>query len=368
MSKDVDGDELNVVVSPIIIQAAKREIQQRAIVPLLYDLGFAPASQVSREEMFNGLSRAHKYSGIGQVSNSLTRLWAKPEPDLYAAACITYLNNLTIDAAKSGFLNGFENYPELSRRINRAIGGKHGRMPWFFQYTKNGRRGLHLPVASRKQYRREGGCAMDRISRRFNDIGNMNMNAAKVPPFNWQMLLRDNDAPYLEEAVEIFCSLDDSNKCNIAFAATDAHKMDEVSNALSYEFIKEQIVEALSLRFDNLEHCYPSLVKYLFAGDNAGKISKKQMFWRVFGEMAYEILSENMKTFTVCPHCGMKIPSWVKKHACPKAMTGFFECVDCGAWCERINSKQCRCEPCQKAHRRITNLNLVRARRIRKAA
>ena len=51
----------------------------------------------------------------------------------------------------------------------------------------------------------------------------------------------------------------------------------------------------------------------------------------------------------------MKIPAWSKGHICPKKASGFFECCDCGAWCERTNSKQCRCSSCQDKAKKLQN-------------
>ena len=91
---DFDGDQLNVVGNKIIVDVAKRNLENDHIVPLFYDANKAAPEQLSRETLFNGLKRAHDFSGIGIVSNSLTRLWAKEKPDLDAAAWLTYFNNL----------------------------------------------------------------------------------------------------------------------------------------------------------------------------------------------------------------------------------------------------------------------------------
>ena len=349
---DVDGDQLNVVVDECILNAAEREIQEHDIVPLLYDMGNAGKKSVDRQEMFNGLKRAHEYSGIGQVSNSLTKLWNKDNPDRYAAACLTFFNNLVIDAAKTGMINGYENYPEVNRRINKAIGGKKGRMPWFFQFSKNGRRSLHLPVAERKQYAKPNSSTMNRICARFDDIGNINMYKTGVPPFNWQMLLEENDKSYNITAVRIFSMLDEGNKQNLAVASRESLEGDEIEDAQGYEFIKELIIEELEARCGSLKAAYPSIVRHLFVGENGGKVTHKQMFWRVFGKFAVEAIAANMETYTVCEKCGMKIPSWAINHICPKDADGFFECAVCGKWVERRNSRQYRCEECQREQQR----------------
>lgn len=352
---DVDGDQLNVIADPLLISVAERNLDKFDVVPLLYELGKAGAKPVTKDEFFSGLKRAHDFSGIGQVSNSLTKLWNKDNPDREVAAMLCYYNNLVIDAAKTGFVNGFENYPDIQKRVNKAIGGKNGRMPWFFQFSKNGRRCLKLPVAQRKKYTKPNGSTMNRICARFDDIGNINLNCANVPPFSWQMMLKDNETSYDISAVTLFCQMDDANAANVAEAMQSDVDLGSRANSLSYNIVADAIKEEMVERFGSLEAVYPSIVKYLFAGANAGKVLHKQMFWRVFGDLAFDALSENLKTYTVCDKCSMKIPQWAQAHVCPKNAVGFFECCDCGAWCERTNSKQCRCASCQKDFYKLQN-------------
>lgn len=57
----------------MIVQAAKRNIEKYQVVPLFYDANKAGAEQINRESVFKGLKRAHDFSGIGVVSNSLTK-------------------------------------------------------------------------------------------------------------------------------------------------------------------------------------------------------------------------------------------------------------------------------------------------------
>ena len=346
---DVDGDQLNVIYEPVLIVAAEREIKEKDVVPLLYDLGKAPSEKIDDDAMYEGLKRAHEYSGIGQVSNNLTKLWNRKDPDRYVAGCLTYMNNLVIDAAKTGYLNSFENYPELNKRVLRAVGGKNGRMPWFFQFSKNGRHDLHLPVSERKKVAKPNDSTMNRISAKFDDIGNISMYKADVPPFNWQMLLTDDSIPYDREAVRVFCELDDGNRQNVASSAASMMDAGDVEDAQGYEFVRELITEELE-KYGGLKTCYPSVVKYLFAAVDGGKATHKQMFWRVFGDMAEQALFENSLTYSVCDKCGMKIPVWSRNHVCPKDASGFFECASCGAWTKRTNSRQYRCPECQEAH------------------
>ena len=365
---DVDGDQLNVIADPLLIEITKRNLAKYDIVPLLYEMGKAKSKEVNKEEFFNGLKRAHEFSGIGQVSNSLTKLWNKDEPDRGAAAMLCFYNNLVIDAAKTGFINSYENYPDVRQRINKAIGGKNGRMPYFFQFSKNGRRFSSLPVRERKKYSRSNGSTMNRICAAFDDIKYLNMNYANIPPFNWQMLLTNNTETYQADAIMLFCRMDDSSMPTIKEALLSEAEQEFKTSSI-YQLISKEIATELEEKFGSLETIYPSIVKYLFAGVNANKIVHKQMFWRVFGHLATAALDANMATYTVCEKCGMKIPAWSKSHTCPKDTVGFFECCDCGAWCERTSSKQCRCATCQEAFNKTRNnlLNKMKYQR-RKAA
>jgi hypothetical protein len=88
----VDGDQLNVVVDPVIVSVAERNIKEFDVIPLFYDAAKAPPEPISKESIFNGLKRAHQYSNIGEISNMLTRLWNRDNPDRHVAALLTALN------------------------------------------------------------------------------------------------------------------------------------------------------------------------------------------------------------------------------------------------------------------------------------
>lgn len=93
---DVDGDQLNVIVDPLFVEIAERNVKEFDIVPLFYESEKANAEPINNQSLYHGLLRAHEYSNIGEISNMLTRLWNKDKPDKIAAALLTYLNNLRI--------------------------------------------------------------------------------------------------------------------------------------------------------------------------------------------------------------------------------------------------------------------------------
>lgn len=221
-------------------------------------------------------------------------------------------------------------------------------MPYFFQFSKNGRKNDN----KQKDYAKQNNSTMNRICKRFDDIGNINMNYAGIAPFNWQMMLADQCTDMDSEIVSIFCDMDTSNISNV-IESREYSDATDIENVCGFELLKEDIVNEIEKKCGSIDKAYPCIAKYLFTGENVSKSTHKQMFWRVFGDIALRNIKTNLKDCDICPHCKMHIPSWVKNHVCNKSSIGFFECIDCGKMCERINSRQCRCQDCQKDHQAL---------------
>jgi len=356
----VDGDQLNVIVNPLFVEVAERNIKKFDIVPLFYDAEMAIAEPISNESLFKGLKRAHDYSNIGEISNMLTRVWNKDNPDRVVAALLCYLNNLRIDGAKTGIVHEYTNYPEVAKRIGRATGGKNGRMPYFFKFSKNGRK--DTPKNKNKKYAPINNSTMNRICKAFDDIGNINLNYAGVPQFNWQMLMEGPCVNSKPEIPELFCEMDSAITTSI-IESQDNPYADGKQLINGYSIIAEDITDRMIAEFGSLEEAYPYVAKYLFAGEGAGKAAHKRMFWRVFGNIALDYLKFNLVSADTCNECGMKIPSWVRDHQCVKNTKGFYACIDCGVICERTNARQCRCPEHQEQYLLSTKRIKQRERR-----
>ncbi|MBP5423896.1 MAG: hypothetical protein J6Y78_15800 [Paludibacteraceae bacterium] len=368
LQMDVDGDQLNVVVEPLFVEIAERNIKKYDVVPLFYDAEKAPADMINNESMFNALKRAHDYSAgeitsIGEISNMLTRLWNKDNPDRDVANLLCMFNNWVIDAAKTGKINHYKNYPKVARRIGRATGGKNGRMPWFFQFSKNGRK--DTPQNRKRKYDEPNNSTMNRICKSFDDIGNINMNYAGIPQFNWQMLLSGPCIGSKSDISQLFCELDNSNLSSVIESQENSYASEKqlINN---YGIVAEDITREMIEHYGSLENAFPYISKYLFAGEGMNKSAHKQMYWRVFGHIALGNLRKNLMDYDVCPECGIKIPAWVKNHQCIKNTKGFYVCIDCGLMCERTNARQCRCEECQEKYRNTQRSIRERANRRKK--
>lgn len=250
-----------------------------------------------------------------------------------------------IDAAKTAKIIKFESFPEVNKKIKKSAGTSRSRMPWFYKFSRN-QRGDN----DGKSYLKPNKSTMNRICAQFDSVPNINMKLAGLPPFNWQMLLREDVKEYNIIAIRTFCDMDQNLSANIM--ANKTSYMDDKVEILDYDAIAENIVHALNEKGVTLEEAYPSVTKYLFTGENMDRVAHKQMYWRVFGDIAVAILKENLNNYYTCENCGMRIPMWAY-HTCSKDMKGFLTCVDCGKVVERKGPKQCRCAQCEKEHRAL---------------
>ncbi len=356
---DNDGDMLNVTNNKTIIAIVKRMIKKYDIVPLCYNSFKAAPEMLCRETLYQGIIRAHNYSNIGDPSNMLTRLWNKDHPDFEAAADIAFYNNQIIDGAKTAKIIAFSNFPQVEKRIRKAAGSSRSRMPYFFQFTPNGRRPENKK--KKKKYLKPTKSTMNRICARFAKMPNMNMKTANVAPFNWRMLLKEEPAEYNITAIRIFCELDQQNAAHIM--QSNAVELEDKVEILNYDNIRDLIIHDLAEQNITIEDAHPSVLKYLFTGENAERVAHKQMYWRVFGEIAFRNIEDNLKTCTECEKCKMKIPQW-ETHECVAQLHGFVKCIDCGKTVIRRGPKQCRCEDCQKIANAIYSKQFHAKRRV----
>jgi len=160
------------------------------------------------------------------------------------------------------------------------------------------------------------------------------------------------------DVVSLFCNLDSANMAQIIDLSDYMNAEKEI--ALSHELIKENIVHELLQLCGSLDEAYRHITKYLFTGENAAKASHKQMYWRIFGDIAIHYLDQNLCGCSVCPDCGEKIPAWDKSHLCPVNTKGLVSCIDCGIVTNRTNSRQCRCDACQIQYRKTQERIRVR--------
>lgn len=352
LALDVDGDQLNTVLQPTIVLTALDNLSKYNIHTLHYEMGKAPAELLNLQNMFSGLKRAHDFSGIGVVSNSLTKLWNGNNIDMQAADWLSCYNNFVIDAAKTGKVNSYEAYPSVKKKIARATGGTKGKMPHFFQFSKNGRKDTPSNNKKKKNggYSQINDSTMNRICKKFDSIGIIDFNKADVNEFNPYMLLAQSDIKEPNEQIyNEFCELVRESSMIVAGIISSEQSY---SNKRKSDVVKQYITSRLVQMFGSIDNCYYSIVYYLFF--NNKRAWNKGSFWNIFGDIAQIKLINNLQNCHKCQICGMLIPNWAP-HTCPQSAVCI--CSDCGIVYKKTKSrnyKSNRCPECIIRYKRET--------------
>lgn len=83
------------MAEPSIIKVAEKECAD--VVPLYYEMKKAGAHEITPEALYDGMVHAWSGGNIGEISNSITKIWASPNPDVDAVKILCMENNFVID-------------------------------------------------------------------------------------------------------------------------------------------------------------------------------------------------------------------------------------------------------------------------------
>ena len=89
---------------------------------------------------------------------------------------------------------------------------------------------------------------MNRICRAFDDIGNINMNYAGIPQFNWQMLLSEPCTNSRPEIPELFCEMDSANIASV-IESQETNYANEKQLINGYSIVAEDIISKMTEKF-----------------------------------------------------------------------------------------------------------------------
>lgn len=90
-----DGDKSLVVADDTIISVAERECAD--VVPLYYPMAKAGAVQITPESLYDGMVAAWTGGNIGEISNSITKIFNSEVPDTDVVKVLCMENNFVID-------------------------------------------------------------------------------------------------------------------------------------------------------------------------------------------------------------------------------------------------------------------------------
>ena len=95
---DCDGDKSLVVADELFVSIAERNMH--GIVPLYYEMAKAGQMHIDNMKIYDGLQAAYSGGNIGEISNTITKIWNSGEMTQDKLDVIKWLcfeNNATID-------------------------------------------------------------------------------------------------------------------------------------------------------------------------------------------------------------------------------------------------------------------------------
>ena len=281
---DWDGDTGLVIRNKTIIEAAKRIRAKHEIVPLYYHLQKAKDDIISNQSLYQGMKDAYSGGNIGEVSNSICKIWNSGEitdKELKAISYLTLWNNAVIDYAKTLWL------PDKSDSMEEFLKGYTSKkLPHFFVYIKDKNKEEH-------QVEKINRSVVNRLTDLVSNPRHM-FTANNCGDFDYTKLTSCDIELNTELAQSIIKKFDYLNQNKKYFKKNDTEDSNDYTN-------KHIRTEMLKLSED-VVYIVNVLVKHKYSVTNS---INKRTLWDVFGDIMLENIVVNIPANTkLCEVCG----------------------------------------------------------------
>lgn len=339
LQADFDGDKLLVTDNQTLIQAAERNMNDK--YPLYYYMNKAKAEIINSDSLWHGLKLAYTGGNIGEISNSITKIWnsssdvGDTEEKLKVIRWLCMENNFTIDYAKTLYK------PTRPTEVNEIITKyTKDKVPHFFIYAKS---------KTANKVMKKSTSPVDRISSMFPKKSlRFNFKEQNVGRFKFKVLMNNPDTEFIPEIADRYKSI--SSKLNFNNVSDEKLR--------NYFAVFEQAKnDIFSMDYDK-NTILDVIIVDLFS---KRKTPMKKAFWILFGDMVYENICKNLEeNYVQCPKCKTRFH---KKHKnrvyCDKCMkyerrkVETITCIDCGKEFEvdGTNRQTDRCPECYEKYR-----------------
>ncbi|MDK0654376.1 hypothetical protein KLF37_15300 (plasmid) [Clostridium perfringens] len=306
---DNDGDEALVVSDKEekwLLDLAEK--QMKDIRPLYYEMGKAGAKEINLNNIYSSLKFAYDKGNIGKVSNTLTDIWNRENPEQYEKLIkwLTAYNNFIIDAAKT------LQVPKAPKELNEVM--KNREYPYFFQFAKD---------KKDKSCRDLSNSTMDRICKSIDNIPYTYFDYNKgFGSFRVSKLCNNSRIDIDKDVIEFYKKLEEETLKRIS----DYNKNDnkEQSEFLSYEYAKDEVKKYCIENNLNKSDVIDMIIKWSFKNAE----SRLAFIFQTFGQTIIENLKNNFKNNSVDD--------------------GYILCKDCGKRIKKTNNRMVRCVGCAK--------------------
>ncbi len=305
---DNDGDEALVVSDKGKWLLDLAEEQMKDVRPLYYEMSKAGAKKINLNNIYSSLKFAYDKGNIGKVSNTLTDIWNRENPEQYEKLIkwLTAYNNFIIDAAKT------LQVPKVPTSLKEVM--KNREYPYFFQFAKD---------KKDKSCRDLSNSTMDRICKSIDNIPYTYFDYSKgFAPFRVSKLCNNSRIDIDKDVIEFYKKLEEETLKRIS----DYNKNDnkEQAEILSYGYAKDEVEKYCIENNLNKSDVIDMIVKWSFKNAE----SRLAFIFQTFGQTIIENLKNNFKNNSVDD--------------------GYILCKDCGKRIKKTNNRMIRCVGCAK--------------------
>lgn len=337
---DCDGDKLMLVADDVFVECAERNMQ--GIVPLYYNMRKASGQQLNAATFYNNLTAAYTGGNIGEISNSITKIWNDgeiTEEKLHLIKLLCMQNNEVIDYAKTLYKSTPPAH--VAPLLNSY---KSGRLPHFFMYAKNKKEENLMPVNDSVVNRLETAIKDKQVRFTFKEMSK----------FDYKKLMKNTEIEVDQEIVDKY----------IKFNRENYRDFIEAEEEESHDYLYKVFRDEMSQSGYSREEVTDMLVKYLFEHKSNGKIN----LWMLYGDIINDnLITNGLGQEKRCAHCGAIIDRFKNskfcdfcreehsKHIKKYEKQGMKKviCKDCGKEFEvPATSRAIRCEECKKEAQR----------------
>lgn len=285
---DVDGDTSLVIRDKTIIDVAKRIREKYDIVPLYYKLKKAKNNIINNNTLYEGMISAYSNGNIGEVSNSITKIWNNGKVgknELRAISYLTLFNNVVIDFAKTLWK------PDQSKEMESFLKQyTNKKLPHFFIYIKDKKKKTdQVEIANNSLINR-----LEKIIQNPN----INYNIHNCGKFDYKNLMSVKDISIDDIIAKKIIGKFTKDSFNIK-----DFKHEDSENEIKNDYSNIQIRNNMSVVCDNVDYLVNVLVKYYYSNN----IEDKRTLWEVYGDVIINNIKQNVDLNTIlCSKCGKR--------------------------------------------------------------
>lgn len=295
---DNDGDALLVHNNIIIIGCSKSFQKKYGMIPNYYEMPKANSKLLNNDSLFEGIVTAYHHGNIGSPSNEITKIFDtldinSTEEEIKEAIELVALRtcdvNYTIDFAKTLYK------PEISSNVLKKYKEYSGRkVPHFFIYAKDKKENQVEKITNNN-------------INRITEIVKSNKIVFKdfLGKYSYKNLINKYYEDYnisqniINSIVELYKDIDNKNQRKLGYIdinSLDCDEREKFNIQIEYDSLKQRNMFVDFIKED-INIIVNVLVKELKNEPN------KDTLWKLFGDIIYENISNNLKNTKICECC-----------------------------------------------------------------